>query len=185
LQTSSAYDFEHFADKIEKQTATTVKEIERETTEYLLQKEYETEQSITLWLKQAQDNWDQEKDTQKKVNRHSVETQINAEWSAFIKERRSALRRILKTRIENIFPSLAECFITTIVKKYQEGTFTMPERFNPSVNKERFMVHSSEKEEIIFTSGNLFIEYSVERILEELEDELTSHFHMEDEKWQV
>lgn len=185
MQASSAYDFEHFSDKIEKQTAITVLEIERETVDYVLQKEHETEQSIKLWLKQSQDLWDQEKERQKKVNHHSVDAQMYAEWSVFIKERRSALRIILKTRIENIFPSLAECFITTIIKKYQQGTFTMPKRFNPTVDQEGFIVKSSEKDKIIFTSGNLFIEYSVERILEELEDELSSHFHMDDKKWQV
>ncbi len=185
MQASSAYDFEHFADKIEKRTAIIVKEIEKETSEYLLQKENETAQSITLWLKQAQDAWDEERDRKKKTNHHKIETQVQVEWSAFIKERRLILRRTLRIQLEEIFSSLCECFISTIMHKYESGTFTMRKRFNPSVNKEGFMVQSSEKEEIIFTRENLFIEYSVERILEELEDELTSHFHMEDEKWQL
>ena len=185
MQVSSAYDFKHFAEKIEKLTTMAVNEIERETADYLLQRENETKESIVLWLRQAQDAWDQEKDSQKKVNRHSVEAQMNAEWSAFIKERRSALRSALKTRIEEIFPSLAECFISTIIQKYESGTFTMPQRFVPFVSKEGFVLIPSQKEEIIFTSGNLFIEYSVERILEELEYELTPDFQMKDDAWQA
>jgi len=162
-----------------------VNEIERETADYLLQRENETKESIASWLRQAQDAWDQEKDSQKKVNRHSVEAQMNTEWSAFIKERRSALRSALKTRIEEIFSSLAECFISTVIQKYESGTFTMPQRFIPFVSKEGFVLIPSQKEEIIFTSGNLFIEYSVERILEELEYELTPDFQMKDDAWQA
>jgi len=185
LQVSSAYDFEHFAEKIEKLTSIAVNEIEKETADYLLQRENETKESIVLWLKQAQDAWDQEKDSQKKVNGHSVEAQMNAEWSAFIKERRSTLSTALKSGLEEIFPSLAECFISTIIQKYESGTFTMPQRFITLVSKEGFILIPSQKEEIIFTSGNLFIEYSVERILEELEYELTSHFQMKDDTWQA
>jgi hypothetical protein len=185
LQVSSAYDFEHFAEKIEKLTSIAVNEIEGETANYLLQRENETKESIALWLKHVQDSWDQEKDSQKKVNRHSVEAQMNAEWSAFIKERRLTLSTALKTRLEEIFPSLVECFISTIIQKYESGTFTMPQRFITFVSKEGFILMPSQKEKIVFTSGNLFIEYSVERILEELEYELTSHFQMKDDTWQA
>ena len=185
MQVSSAYDFEHFAEKIEKLTSNTIDEIERETANYLIQRENETKESIALWLKQAQDKWDQEKDSQKKVNSHSIEAQMNAEWSAFIIERRSTLSTALKTRLEVIFSSLAECFISTIIQKYESGTFTMPQRFMTFVSKEGFIFMPSKKEKIIFTSGNLFIEYSVERILEELEYELTSHFQMKDDTWQA
>jgi len=184
LQVSSAYDFENFAEKIEKLTLITVNEIERETEDYLLQREHETKESIALFLKQAQDAWDQEKDSLKKANHHHVETVMNAEWSTFIKERRSALRTALKTRLEEIFPSLAECFISTIIQKYDSGTFIMPERYSVSGLKEGYTLIDSQKDEIIFRSGNLYIEYSVERILEELKDELSSHFNIEDEKWQ-
>lgn len=185
MQVSSAYDFEHFAEKIEKLTAISVNKIERETADYLFQRENEKTESISLWLKQAQDTWDQEKESQKKVNGHSIESQMNAEWSAFIKERRSVLSTALQTRIEEIFPSLAECFISTIIQKYESGTFTMPQKFMTFVSKEGFLLMPSSKEEIIFTSENLFIEYSVERILEELEYELASHLQMKDDTWQA
>lgn len=181
---SSAYDFEHFAEKIEKLTLITVDEIERETADYLLQRENDTTETIALFLRQAQDAWDQEKDSRKKTNHHHVETLMNAEWSTFIKERRSALTTALRTRLEEIFPSLAECFISTVIQKYDSGTFTMPERYSVSGLKEGYVLIDSEKDEIIFRSGNLYIEYSVERIFEELEEELTLHFNIEDEKWQ-
>lgn len=184
MQASSAYDFEHFTDKIKKQNAITLKEIERETAEYVFQKEHETAHSIALWLEQAQDTWDKERNTQYKVNRHRVESQTDEEWSAFLRERRSVLRATLKIQLKENFSSFSECFISTIVQKYDSGSFSMPQRFISLVKNESFIMHSSEKEEIIFTSGNLFIEYSVERILEELEDELTAHLHMEVKKWQ-
>jgi len=184
LQASSAYDFEQFAQKIKKNTAITVKEIESETADYLLQKEQETEKSIASWLKEAGSVWEHERETQNKFDRHSIEAQMNKEWSAFIKERRSILRSMLKNRIEAQFSSLTECFISTIIKKYEKGTFTMPLKYHASVLKEGFVLNDLDKEEIIFTSGNLFIEYSVERILEELEDELTAHFQIEGGTWQ-
>lgn len=184
MQASSAYDFEQFAQKIKKNTAITVQEIEEETADYLRQKEEETEEYIVAWLKEAERVWEQESETQNKLDRHSIETEMNTEWSAFIKERRSVLQSALKKSIEAQFDSLTECFISTIMKKYEKGTFTMHQRYHASVRKEGFDLKDSEKEEIIFTSGNLFIEYSVKRILEELEDELTAHFQMEDGTWQ-
>ncbi len=184
MQASSAYDFEQFAQKIKKKTAMTVKEIEAETADYLLQKEQETEKSIASWLKEAENVSEQERDRQNKLDRHSIEAQMNTEWSAFIKERRSVLRSMLENRIEAQFSSLAECFISTIIKKYEKGTFTMPLKYHASVLKEGFVLKDLDKEKIIFTRKNLFIEYSVERILQELEDELTSHFQMEDGTWQ-
>lgn len=185
MQVSSEYDFEHFAKKIEKLTTKAVNEIQRETADYLLHSENKTKEDIALWLSEAQDAWNQEKGFQKKVNRQMIDTQMNAEWSAFIKERRSVLLTVLKIRLEEIFPTLAECFISTIIEKYESGTFNMPERFSSFVRQEGFVLQSSNKEEIIFTSGNLFIEYSVERILKELEDEITSHFQMRDDIWQA
>jgi hypothetical protein len=60
----------------------------------------------------------------------------------------------------------------------------MPEAYMPSVKKEGFLLHTGEKEEIIFTSGNLYIEYSVERIMEELDDEIVSRMLLKEDKWQ-
>ena len=180
MQASSAYDFEKFSDKVEKRTATLVKEIEKETAEYILQKEDETTQSIKLWLTQARNSWNEERDRIKKNSHHIIETEVEVEWSEFIEQRRSVIRSTVKTQLEEIFSSLAECFISTIIQKYENGTFTMPKRFNTSVDKEGFIMKVSEKEEIVFTKDNLFIKYSVERILEEFEDELNLHFHIED-----
>jgi len=59
----------------------------------------------------------------------------------------------------------------------------MPEAYMSFVTKEEFLLRMCEKEEIVFTSGNLYIEYSVERIIEELDDEITLHF--KDDKWQA
>ena len=170
---SSVSDFEHFAQKIKKQISINVKKIETERSDYLLQKTHETVHNIDAWLKQEKVKWDQARYAQKQQSRNLLEGEMNAEWSTFKKERRSVLRSALKRGLEEIFPSLVESFISTIVQKYQKGIFSMPEKYFPLVETEGFVLHVSEKEEIIFTSGNLFIEYSLERIMEELDDDIT------------
>ena len=77
MQASSAYDFEQFAQKIKRKTAMTVQEIEAETADYLLQKEQETQESIASWLKESESVWEQERETQNKLDRHSIEAQMN------------------------------------------------------------------------------------------------------------
>ncbi len=179
---SSVSDFENFAQKIKEQISITVKEIETESAAYLLQKEHETAYNIDAWLKQEEIKWNQAYNAQKQQSRNLVEGKMNAEWFTFKKERRLALRSALKRELEEIFPVLAECFISTVVQKYQKGIFTMPERYFPSVETEGFILNVSEKEEIIFTSENLFIEYSLERIMEELDDDITLGM---EETWQA
>lgn len=179
---SSVSDFEYFAQKIKKQISINVKKIETEKSAYLLQKKHETAHNIDVWLKQEEVKWDQAHNAQKQQSRNLVQGEMNAEWSTFKKERRSALRSALKRRLEEIFPSLAECFISTVVQKYQKGIFSMSERYFPLVETERFVLKISKKEEIIFTSGNLFIEYSIERIMEELDDDITLGM---EEAWQA
>jgi len=61
----------------------------------------------------------------------------------------------------------------------------MPKAYMSLVKKEGFFLHTDEKEQIIFTSGNLYIEYSIERIIEELDDEINLGMHFKDDEWQV
>lgn len=185
MPVSSVSDFEHFSEKVKKQIGLKVKSVEEETSDYLLQTENEVMHKIDSWLKHAQTQWDQERYAQEQQSRNSIEEEMNRQWSEFKKERKSALRSALKMRLEEIFPTLAECFVSQISQWYQVGTFTMPEAYMSFVTKEEFLLRMCEKEEIVFTSGNLYIEYSVERIMEELSDEIDLHMHFKDDRWQV
>lgn len=185
MPVSSVSDFEHFAQKVKKQISIKVKKVEKETSDYLLKTENDAEHKISNWLKHAQTQWDQECYVRKQQSRNSITEEVNRQWSEFKKERRSALRSALKIRLEEVFPALAECFVSQISQKYQTGTFTMPKAYISFIITEGFVFESCKKEQIIFTSGNLYIEYSVERIIEELDDEITLGMHFKDDKWQV
>jgi len=185
LPVSSVSDFEHFAQKVKKQIGIKVKRVEEETSDYLRQTENEVVHKINSWLKHAQTQWGQERYVQEQQSRIIVAEEVNRQWSEFKKERKVALRSALKVRLEQIFPTLAECFVSQVSQEYQTGTFTMPEAYMSFVTTEGFHLHLAEKEEIVFTSGNLYIEYSVERIIEELDDEITSHLNFKDDKWQA
>lgn len=182
MPVSSVSDFEHFAEKIKKQTSTKVRKIEAETADYLLQTENEAEHKINCWLKHAQTQWNQERYAKEQQSFKGINEDVKRQWSAFKKERTSALREAFRIRLEEIFPALAECFISQVSQQYQTGSFTMPEAYMPFLKEEGFILHLSEKEQIVFRSENLYIEYSVERIIEELDEEI--NVHMED-KWQA
>ncbi len=185
MPVSSVSDFEHFAQKVKKQISTKVRRIEVETSDHLLQTENEAEHKINSWTKHAQTQWGQERYAQEQQSRNSISEEVNRQWSEFKKERRTVLSSALKVRLEEVFPMLAECFVSQISQKYGTGTFTMPKAYMSFVTTEGFVLHSCEKEEIIFTSGNLYIEYSVERIIEELDDEINLGMHFKDDKWQA
>jgi len=185
LRVSSVSDFEHFAQKVKKQIGFKVKSVEEETSDYLLQTENEVMHKIDSWLKYAQTQWDQERYAQEQQSRNSITEEVNRQWSEFKKEHKSTLRSALKIRLKEVFPALAECFVSQISQKYQIGTFTMPKAYMSLVKKEGFFLHTDEKEQIIFTSGNLYIEYSIERIIEELDDEINLGMHFKDDEWQV
>jgi len=185
LPVSSVSDFEHFAQKVKKQISTKVRRVEVGTSDYVLQIENEAEHKINSWTQHAQTQWDQERYAQELQSSNTITEEVNRQWSEFKKERKLALRSALKVRLEEIFPTLAECFISQILQKYRTGIFTMPEAYMSFVKKEGFFLHSDEKEQIIFTSGNLYIEYSVERIIEELDNEINLGMHFKDDKWQA
>jgi len=181
---SSVSDFEYFAKKVKKQISIKVEKLKVETSDYLRIKEHESEQKTDSWSKHARIQWDQECYAKEQQSRITIENEANREWFKFKKKRELALRSLLKMRLEEIFPVLAECFISKISQEYETGIFTMPEAYIPSVKKEGFLLQTGEKEEIIFTSGNLYIEYSVERIMEELDDEIVSRMLLKEDKWQ-
>lgn len=183
MPVSLVSNFELFAEKIKKQIGIKIKRVEEETSDYLLQAEDEVVHNINSWTKHAQTQWDQDRYLKEQQSRNSITEEVNREWSEFKKEYKSALRSALKLRLEEIFPALAECFISHILQKYQTGTFTMPEAYISLVTKEGFLLQMCEKKEIIFTSENLYIQYSVDRIIEEIDDEIALPF--KEDRWQI
>ena len=61
----------------------------------------------------------------------------------------------------------------------------MHHSFKSLVDSKQFDIHECKKEQVIFASGNLYIEYSVERIIEELGDEIAAKMHFEENEWQA
>lgn len=184
MPVSSVSDFEHFSQKVKKQIGIKIKRVEKETSAHLLQTENEVSHKISTWMKHAQTQWDQERYTQEQQSRNSITEEMNRQWAQFKKERKSVLKLALKIRLEQIFPTLAECFVSQISQQYKTGTFTMPEVYMAFITTEGFILHSCEKQEIIFRRGNLYIEYSVERIIEELDDEITLCMNFKEDRWQ-
>jgi len=130
-----------------------VKRVEEETSAYIHAKEKEAEHKTEHWLKHAENEWRQERYAKEQQSRNRTAEEVNRQWSEFKKERKLALNSVLRERLEQIFPELAECFVSQISQKYQTGTFTMPEAYRPSVTKEGFVLHPCKKEQIIFTRG--------------------------------
>lgn len=185
MPASSVSDFEQFEQHIKEQIKTQIEHIEKETGEYVLEKENEADQKIEKWSKQVRLQWDQERNTLVQQNLTAVSDEASTLWSKFMKERKNALKKILEVRLSESFPVLAECFVSEISRKYKTGIFVMPEAYLPFVKKEGFIMNMSEENKIIFTKGNLYIEYSVERILEELDDEIITMMNVKGGTWQV
>lgn len=61
----------------------------------------------------------------------------------------------------------------------------MPKKYIALVESDEFDILECQQEQIIFSSGNLYIEYSVDRIIEELGDDITKSLHFEENEWQV
>lgn len=180
MQISSVSDFERFAVKTQKSIATKVKRAEDDAALYALQKEEETLRKIQGWRELSRTEWEQELYAREQQGERAVSDEVNRQWSAFKKERKTALKAAFKVRLEEVFADLATCFVAWVSGNYKRGTFTMAEAFIPLVNRERFDIRECEKEQVVFESGNLYIEYSVERIIEELGDEITQHMHFEE-----
>ena len=172
MQVSSVSDFEHFAQKFREHIAYKIKSLEDETSAYVLKKENETTQTQERWLEDARYQWDKEYHDLERQHQNTIEEEMNKEWSKYIKEYETALRSLLQKELKEAFPKLAECFLSKISKLYETGVFTMPEAYMPLVKKEGLSLQKSAEEKVIFTSGNLYIEYSLERIMEELDEEI-------------
>ncbi|MGB6018646.1 MAG: hypothetical protein WBF77_03525 [Sulfurimonadaceae bacterium] len=185
MQISSVSDFERFALKTKKSIATKVKRAEDDASLYALQKEEAALREIELWRELSRKEWKQELYAREQQGERAVADEVNRQWSAFKKERKTALKEALKARLQQEFPAMAACFVAWVSHNYETGTFTMAKAFMASVDREQFDLRECEEEQVVFASGNLYIEYSVERIIEELGDEITQYMHFEENEWQA
>ncbi len=152
--------------------------------EYLHAKEHEAEQKAAAWLKNMHTQWEHEYAMQRKQAYNDIADEIDKKWAEFRREKMSLLEERLRQRLTELFPVLAKCFIAKLSKKYDTGTFVLPDRYASLVKKEGFEVKISRKERVVFRKGNLYIEYSVERIMVELGDEIIAGMHLEEDIWQ-
>ena len=174
---SSVSDFELFALKVEKHIAVKVKKSEEGDIAYCLQKEEEALKETETWLRQKHAEWKLELSMREQQERKVIAGEIDRKWSVFKKEFEAAAKKALKKQLEKEFPSLVECFVVWASKHYKTGTFTLSEAYSVWVDRERFEVQISQEEKIIFRSDNLYIEYSVERMIEELKEEINAVMH--------
>ena len=185
MQQSSVSDFEHFALKVEKHIAAKVKKSKESAELYQVQKNQEAEDETERWLKQKHSEWEAELKAQEQQGKRAIADEVGQRWSAFIKESEAALGKAFELQLQDQFPSLVKCFVTWISKHYKTGIFILPNNYSAWIDKERFGVELSQEEKIIFRSDNLYIEYSVEQIIEELKEEINATIHLKESSWAV
>jgi len=185
LQVSSESDFELFAQKVKEHTNTTIKKIEDEASLYVIKSKEEVVQDIEQYSQEALLRFKQQYKAKEQQGYKDIENEISREWNDFKQERENKLDEELKKRLEEIFPSLATSFIECVSQHYKTGTLVLPKSYMPLIKIEKFSLVQSKDGCIIFKSGNLYIEYSIERIMEELHNDIASSMNFEENLWQV
>lgn len=184
MQVSSVSDFERFAQTLRKAIAADVKERGEKAASYARQKEAESQQLTKQWREASDREWQQELRLRQRIGRREIAEEVRRQWSAFRQARELALKTTLRKELRVIFPELAQCFIAWVSDNYNGGRFTVPKAYRHLVKSSLFEVMTCEEEEVVFEKGNLYIEYSVQRIIEELGDEIAFQMHVEDIEWQ-
>jgi hypothetical protein len=184
LPVSSVSDFERFAQTLNRAIASDVKERGEKAVSYARQKEREARQEAEQWREESQEEWKEERRLHERIGRREIAEEVGRRWSAFRQAREAALKTALTEKLEAIFPELAECFITWVSDNYSGGRFMMPNAYHRLVTSPLFELKICEEEQVVFEKGNLSIEYSVRRIIEELGDEIALQMHFEDNVWQ-
>ncbi len=182
---SSVSDFELFALKVEENIAAKVKKSEEDSAAYRLQKEAKALQETEKWFKQKHTEWKLELTAREQLERRVIAEEIDQQWSLFKKESEKAVKKSLEKRLEEEFPILIKCFVAWVSKQYQTGVFIAPAAYDKLVNVEKYDLEVCREEKIVFRQDNLYIEYSVERIMEELKDEIIAMMHFKEDPWQA
>lgn len=178
---SSVSDFNDFANKVEEHIAAKVKVIKEEASIYMLQTKKEAEVEAEQWLQYKRSEWKQELQARERQEIRMIRDEVDQMWSAFKNKAQTRVEEKLKNRLEEQFPVLVECFIIWISQHYQRGIFFLPQTYSALVDTKKFRVEASRENAVIFRHDNLYIEYSVERIIEELQSKMVAMLHFEED----
>ena len=185
MQVSSESDFEFFAKKVKEHTSITIKNIEDKASLYVTKSEEKAKQEIKIYSQELQYKWEVEYHEREKQEYKNIENEINKKWNDFKQEREKKLYEELSQRLKELFPTLAQSFITCISNRYETGTLILPKPYIKTLEIKKFILQESENECIIFKNKNLYIEYSIERIMEELQNDIASSMNIKEKLWQV
>lgn len=185
MQVSSASDFDLFSQKVKEHTSSLIKKIEDEASIYVKKSEKMALQELKIDSLETTALWEHEYKAIERQEYKNIENDINMQWNAFKQERENTLYIQLKQELYKIFSKLAKSFILCVSNRYETGTFIIPKSYMTLVKGEKFKLHTNEDNKIIFKNGNLYIEYSVERIMEELHNDIASSMNFEENIWQI
>ena len=185
MQVSSESDFELFSKKVKERTTTTIKNIEDRASLYVEKLEKKATQEIKQYSQEVRLQWEIEYHARERQEYKSIDNEINKKWNDFKREREKKLYEELRQRLEEIFPTLVHSFIACVSHKYEIGTLILPKPYIKTVEIEKFILQESEDERIVFKNSNLYIEYSIERIMEEIHNDIASSMNIEEKLWQV
>ena len=169
MQAFSASDFERFARRAEDDIDDEVRRLAEAADRYARERSVAGEKEAERWLQRARERMTVRLREREARERKRIGEALEARRSAFREERIAALARRFRTVLEKAFGRLAACFVRWVQARYGSGAFTLPPALAEEVDRQRFEVHESGEERVVFRQGNLTIDYSVERILEEFE----------------
>ena len=185
MQISLASDFERFSQHINEQTHIHTQKHKDKALSYALEKKETASNEIDIWIKTEQSAWKKEYQERQRQAYIKIQNDINTQWSTFKKEREKVLRKQIEEKIEEVFPNLVETFINWVCANYSKGTFILPREYISFIRKDKFIVSESNQEGVIFKDQNLYIEYSVKRIIDELNEDIASALNFEGNEWQI
>ena len=176
-------DFERFSLKVKEHIGHKIEKSKNDTSYYVNMKKQKAEEERNLWLEKASAELRYELELKERQGRNKIAEKIKQKLAIFRNEKEENLLNAFKKLIEQNFPSLAECFIQWTQNNYLKGTFILPKEYHKFVDSERYGIEVTELNRIVFTDENLYIEYSIERVVEEFYDEVIDLIQKEEDKW--
>ena len=175
--------FERFSEKLKENINNKINKSKSETSSFVNQRKQKAVHDTNSWLQNVREEWIYELNAKERQAHNVIEQNVKQELSNFRNEHEAVLTNAFKKRLEDDFPTLAECFIKWVLKNYQSGMFWVPISYQKFIDSERYDVETIERNQIVFSNENLYIEYSVERIIEEYYGEIIKCIHREEDKW--
>ena len=93
------------------------------------------------------------------------------EHYASIEKQNVEIKEAVRRRLEEEFDELAGCFLRWLEREYESGSVTVFPEFDGAIPA-KFRVHREKGRSIRFSKENLFIEFSVETLMEEYAGEI-------------